>query len=78
MTVRKNPDGSYTISGAQVRLHVITETISVVAGAPLMLLVASRPGLKTAERVGLVGLALGAVAVDGYLIAQFARAESSE
>ncbi len=64
------------ISPQQLRLHTVTEAISVVFGVPIMLWAGTRQGpLSAPVKAGLIMLGVGAGVVDTYLVWRFWRAQ---
>ena len=53
---------------AQRNLHMVAETVALVAIAPVLWKISEAPTLTPTHRQFLKGVALGTVVVDGYLL----------
>ncbi len=59
------------ISEQQRRVHVWSETVAVVAVAPLLAYLATRRELPDWARLGLGAAAVGTLLVDGWLLSRY-------
>lgn len=65
------------ITPRQRDLHVATEAIALVAVAPFMLWLSRRRELEPWARRTALGIAVGTLVVDGYLLSRYVRAHAS-
>lgn len=71
-------DGSVVISAQQAKVHENTEAFALFIGAPFLLWAATRNRpLSKQERFGLGALAVGTIAVDGWLWNRYSQAKKN-